>query len=159
MTYEHVGELSFPVEYLHHGFIHNSQNRRIRKGIGKTYAQRLAGEATLAEEVAFTQNTDGRFFSIVEHDRELDLTVLYIEYRVTWIALGEDALALSERQESTAFADRRKEDPRIKAAPLSHATRIRQGGFSLILLVDFLESIAPKLGWICSESRIRRKDT
>ena len=47
----------------------------------------------------------------------------------------------------------------MKAAPLSHATRIREGGFSLILLVDFFESIAPKLGWICSESRIRRKDT
>jgi hypothetical protein len=77
--------------------------------------------------------------------------------------LSRTVFAFSERRKSTAFADRRKddrrkEDRRIKAAPLSHVTRNRQGGFSLILLVDFLESIAPKLGWICSESRIRPKD-
>ena len=46
------------------------------KALAKPHAQRLAGEATLAEEVALIQNTDGCFLSIVRHDRELDLTVL-----------------------------------------------------------------------------------
>jgi len=62
--------------------------------------------------------------------------------------LSRTVFAFSERQKSTAFADRRKEDrrkedrrkedrrkedrrkedPRIKAAPLSHVTRNRPGG-------------------------------
>ena len=54
--------------------------------------QRLAGQASLAEEVAGIQYGDDPLLALLGDDRQLDLALLDVEDAVGGISLPEDAL-------------------------------------------------------------------
>ena len=65
-----------------------------RHGGGAGHAHRLAGQASLAEEVAGAQKGDHCFLALFGDYRELDLAFLDIEEGIGWIALQEDLVIL-----------------------------------------------------------------
>ena len=53
-------------------------------------------EAALAKELSRLQNSDDRFLTLVRNDRELDLSLLNVEYRVRDISLREHVLTFAK---------------------------------------------------------------
>ena len=71
---------------------------------GAGHAQRLAGQASLAKEVAGAQNGNHRFLALLGDDRELDLAFLDIEDGVGRVALQEDLVVLRMVGQRPSFA-------------------------------------------------------
>ena len=53
-------------------------------------------EAALAKELSRLQNPDNGFLASVRNDRELDLSLLNVEYRVRDISLREHVLTFAK---------------------------------------------------------------
>jgi hypothetical protein len=62
-------------------------------------------QTTFAKEVAFAQNGDYRFFSVVGHNSKLDLAFLDIKNGVRWVPLREHNLIFVVSCGRSAFTD------------------------------------------------------
>jgi hypothetical protein len=72
--------------------IENSVIRDCRR-----HPQRLAGQASLAEEGSRPEERDDRLFALFGQDRQLDLPSLGEEHSVRRVTLREDHLAVAPR--------------------------------------------------------------
>jgi len=70
------------------------QDRTLQHGGGAGHTQSLAGQASLAKEVASPQNGNHGFFALFGDDSELDLAFVDIEDGVRGIPLQEDLVIL-----------------------------------------------------------------
>ena len=66
--------------------------RGVRGRDSRRHAQWLAGEASLAKEIADTQSGEDRFLALLGHHPEFDPAFLNVEDGICRIALGKDDL-------------------------------------------------------------------
>ncbi len=76
--------------------------------------ERLAGQASLAEEVADIQYGDDPLLALLGDDRQLDLALLDIEDAIGGISLPEDALVRLISRRGSAGADRCQKSRRLE---------------------------------------------
>jgi hypothetical protein len=75
-------------------------SRKIRWGCD----DRLAGQASLAKEIARAQQGNHRFLALFGDDRELDFSFVDVENGVGWVALEVDLVVLRVVGECPSFA-------------------------------------------------------
>ena len=78
------------VKHARHQRLLNLVKSAIGHRDSRCHAQRLTGEASLAEELAGAQNGDDRFFALLGYDRELHLAPPDVEQGIRRLSLPED---------------------------------------------------------------------
>ena len=71
-------------------------------------------EAALAKKLSRLQNPDDSFLTLVRNDRELDLSLLNVEYRIRDISLREHVLTFAKLRNRFSGLDLGKEGSGIK---------------------------------------------
>ena len=103
--HEELGEPRLVTDHSDCCWFGYPDDRGIRKGGGGGHAPLLAREATLAEKVGRSQDSDDRFFAVLGNDGELDFALLNVKERIGGIALGENRLILTVGGDDSSFAD------------------------------------------------------
>jgi len=80
-------------------------------------------EAALAKELSGLQNPNDGFLALVRNDRELDLSLLNVEYRVRGISLHEHAPTFANFRDRFPGPDLGKECSGIKVLRRFHQGR------------------------------------
>jgi hypothetical protein len=81
---------------------------------GKQFSADDTGQASFAEKVTWTQQSNNRFFALLGYDREFDLSVLDVKQRIRRVALGEDPAVLPVVLYCSTFTNGGKEEFGIK---------------------------------------------
>src|SRR3954453_21278816 len=106
------------------------------RGDGRN-AQRLPGEASLAEEVPRTENGHHGFLTVTGERGDFDLSFLNVEERIGSIALREDDFPLLRFRDASALADAGE-----KCLWIEVAVRTRRHG-ALLAVSPRLHGLSP----------------
>ena len=95
VRHEHLGKLRLVVEHAHDGRLFDPHDDAFRHRRDRRQAQRLSGQAALAEEVPLPVERDDRFLPLLGDDADLDLALLNVKDGIRRVALREDFLILA----------------------------------------------------------------
>ena len=86
---ELLGEARLIVQHPDHFRLLQAHRHAVGHRSGRGHARRLAGKASLADEIAPRQKRDHRLFALVGNNGEFQLALLDLENRVGRVALRE----------------------------------------------------------------------
>ena len=95
VRHEHLRELRLFVEHAHDCHLIEPHDDAVRHRHGRRQSQRLASQATLAEEIAVPVKGDDGLFPPLGYDVDLYLALSDVEDRIRRLSLGEDFLVLA----------------------------------------------------------------
>ena len=111
---ESVGELGMLVQHPKHVALVDAQDRRRHHGRGRSHAQRLAGQAPLAKEIAGPEHGDDRLLACRRQHRELHAAIPHVEHTVRLCALREHDGPVHEPDHAGRHAGRLEEGLNVK---------------------------------------------